>query len=176
MIAVHMSGAHTFSKAPRESIRLLQGLGVEGDAHCGTTVKHRFDVTRDPTKPNLRQVHILQSELLEELARGGWKVMPGDLGENVSTRGIALLTLPTGTLLHIGDEATVEVTGLRTPCLHIDKFQKGLLPAVIQRSPSGELIRRVGIMSIVLRGGIVSPGDSIHVELPPGEPKTLGPV
>ncbi len=171
-----MSGSHTFSKAAREGIRLLQGLGVEGDAHCGTTVKHRFDVTRDPTKPNLRQVHLLQSELLEELARGGWNVGPGDLGENISTSGIALLALPTGTQLQIGDEAIVEVTGLRTPCLHIDKFQKGLLPAVIERSPSGELIRKVGVMSVVVRGGIVRPGDSIDVQLPPDEPRALGPV
>lgn len=176
VLAVHTSKTHSFSKLPRESIMLLEGLGVEGDAHCGRTVQHRFDASQNPTKPNLRQVHLLQSELLDELEAGGFSVAPGQMGENISTRGIALLDLPAGTQLHIGSEAVVEITGLRTPCLLIEKFQKGLLPAVIRRGPEGELIRRVGVMGIVVCGGAVRPRDAIHVSLPGGEQRPLDPV
>lgn len=166
VISVSLSGRHTFSKAPAESIRLLSGLGVEGDAHCGVLVKHRYRVKQDPTQPNLCQVHLLQSELLDELAFGGFSIVPGDMGENVTTSGIDLLNLPTGTLLRLGEAAMIEVTGLRNPCVQINQFQPGLLPAVIEKDSSGKVIRKAGIMAIVREGGLVRPGDTISIALP----------
>ena len=164
--AVSRNEEYTFTKPTRESITLLAGLGVEGDVHQGVTVKHRSRVAQDPTQPNLRQVHLMHSELFDELGSKGYSVAPGEIGENVTTRGIDLLGLPTGTLLHLGPDAVVEVTGLRNPCLQIDRFSKGLLKEVVGKGPDGELVRRAGIMSIVLVGGVVSPGDEIRVELP----------
>ncbi len=164
--SVCSSGVHGFSKQTKDHIRLLTGLGVEGDAHMGVTVKHRSRVAADPTQPNLRQVHIIHEELFEELAGKGFSVAPGDMGENISTRGIDLLSLPRGTRLHIGVEAIVEVTGLRNPCKQIDDFQKGLLHAVLDRDADGGLVRKAGIMGIVLQGGLVQPDDTIQVELP----------
>ncbi len=148
-------------------IRLLAGLGVEGDAHSGTTVKHRSRVAVDPTQPNLRQVHLLHAELFDEVATGGFALGPGDLGENITTRGIDLLGLPRGTRLHIGASAIVEVTGLRNPCIQIDRFQPGLLAAVLDRDSRGRIIRKAGIMGVVVAAGDVSAGDSIGIELPP---------
>ncbi len=165
--SVCSSGVHGFSKQTKDHIRLLTGLGVEGDAHMGVTVKHRSRVAADPTQPNLRQVHIIHEELFEELAGKGFSIAPGDMGENISTRGIDLLSLPRGTRLHIGVEAIVEVTGLRNPCKQIDDFQKGLLHAVLDRDADGGLVRKAGIMGIVLQGGLVQPDDAIQVELPP---------
>jgi MOSC domain-containing protein YiiM len=167
VISVHRDDAHRFSKAEEESIRLIAGLGVEGDAHCGVTVQHRSRVARDPTQPNLRQVHLVHGELLDELAREGFAIRPGDIGENILTRDIALLGLPTGTRLHIGAEAVVAVTGLRNPCHQLDDFQKGLLAATLDRDADGNLIRKAGVMAIVLVGGIIRPGDAIGIELPP---------
>jgi MOSC domain-containing protein YiiM len=167
VISVHRDGAHRFSKVEEESIRLIAGLGVEGDAHCGVTVQHRSRVARDPSQPNLRQVHLVHGELLDELARKGFAVRPGDIGENILTRDIALLGLPTGTRLHIGADAVVEVTGLRNPCHQLDDFQKGLLAAVLDRDADGNLIRKAGVMAIVIVGGIIRPGDAIGIELPP---------
>lgn len=167
--AVCVRRGHHFSKTPSLSIRLLKGLGVAGDAHMGETVKHRSRVRKDPTQPNLRQVHLLQTELFDELRSQGFRVKPGDLGENVTTSGLDLLALPTGARLHLGATAVVEVTGLRNPCVQIDHFQKGLMAATLDRDANGNLVRKAGIMSIVLTGGDVRPGDAIHVELP-GEP------
>ncbi|WP_206317155.1 MOSC domain-containing protein [Streptomyces composti] len=164
--AVSSNGEYSFTKPTRESITLLAGLGVEGDVHEGTTVKHRSRVAQDPTRPNLRQVHLIHEELFEEVARAGFEVRPGDLGENITTRGLDLLGLPTGTLLHIGAEAVVEVTGLRNPCVQIDAFQEGLLKQVVGRDEDGNLVRKAGIMSVVRRGGVVRPGDTITVKLP----------
>lgn len=164
--AVSRSEQYTFTKPVRESITLLAGLGVEGDVHQGVTVKHRSRVAQDPTQPNLRQVHLMHAELFDELRDKGFAVEPGQIGENVTTRGIDLLGLPTGTLLHLGPEAVVEVTGLRNPCVQIDRFSTGLLKEVVRKGPDGELIRRAGIMSVVLVGGEVRPGDEIRVELP----------
>jgi len=164
--AVSSNGEYSFTKPTRESITLLAGLGVEGDVHAGTTVKHRSRVAQDPTRPNLRQVHLIHEELFEEVARAGFEVRPGDLGENITTRGLDLLGLPTGTLLHIGAEAVVEVTGLRNPCVQIDAFQEGLLKQVVGRDEDGNLVRKAGIMSVVRRGGVVRPGDTITVKLP----------
>jgi MOSC domain-containing protein YiiM len=164
--AVSRSGEHTFSKPTEVVIRLVAGLGVEGDAHLGTTVRHRSRVARDPTQPNLRQVHLIHAELHDELRAAGFHVSAGQMGENVTTRGIDLLTLPTGTRLLLGETAVVEVTGLRNPCVQIDRFQRGLLAAVLGRDARGNVVRRAGVMGVVLAGGEVRPGDAIHVELP----------
>jgi len=167
VVAVSRDGEHRFSKQNGPVIRLIAGQGVEGDAHCGETVKHRSRVAVDPTQPNLRQVHLIHAELHEELEAAGFTVTPGAMGENVTTRGIDLLGLPVGTLLRLGEEAIVEVTGLRNPCAQIDRFQQGLLKAVLGRDADGNVVRKAGIMSVVQRGGLVRPGDAIRVELPP---------
>ncbi|MEU5716130.1 MOSC domain-containing protein [Streptomyces sp. NPDC020403] len=171
--AVSSSGAYSFTKPNRDSITLLTGLGVEGDVHAGVTVKHRSRVAQDPTQPNLRQVHLIHQELFAELRDAGYEVAPGDLGENVTTSGIDLLALPVGTLLHLGDEAVVEVTGLRNPCLQIDNFRHGLLKQVVGRDEDGTLVRKAGIMGVVAAGGVVRPGDPVKAELPAGPHRPL---
>jgi MOSC domain-containing protein YiiM len=165
--AVSRSAAHTFGKPNQPCIRLVAGVGVEGDAHAGETVKHRSRVAQDPAQPNLRQVHLIHAELHDELRAAGFDVSTGEMGENVTTRGIALLGLPTGARLHLGASAVVEVTGLRNPCAQLDRFRPGLLAAVLGRDAHGNLVRKAGIMGVVLAGGAVRPGDPIRVELPP---------
>ena len=165
--AVSLSATHTFSKQNQDCIRLLAGHGGEGDAHGGETVKHRSRIAQDPTQPNLRQVHLIHAELHDALQAAGFHVSAGVMGENVTTRGIALLGLPVGTRLYLGAEAVVEVTGLRNPCAQLDNYQHGLLAAVLERDAQGSLIRKAGIMSIVLTDGEVRPGDPIRIELPP---------
>lgn len=165
--AVSRMETHTFSKENHESIRLLKGLGVEGDAHLGATVQHRSRVAQNPTQPNLRQVHLMHAELHDTLQAAGFAVYAGQMGENVTTRGIDLLGLPKGTLLHLGESAIVEVTGLRNPCAQLDRFQLGLMAAVLDRDKQGNLIRKAGIMGIVVAGGEVRPNDTIRVVLPP---------
>ncbi|MEQ4208107.1 MOSC domain-containing protein [Actinopolymorpha sp. B17G11] len=165
--AVSRSATHSFSKDVCERVELLAGLGVAGDAHSGVTVKHRSRVARDPSQPNLRQVHLIHAELHEELAEAGFTVAAGQMGENVTTSGVDLLGLPTGTRLHLGASAVVEVTGLRNPCTQLDDFQPGLLAAVLGRDETGKVIRKAGIMGVVVTGGEVRPGDAIQVELPP---------
>jgi MOSC domain-containing protein YiiM len=165
--AVSLIARHRFSKDPARSIRLLAGLGVEGDAYCGETVRHRSRVATDPTQPNLRQVHLVPVELFRELAPRGFPLRPGDIGENITTEGIDLLGLPRGTRFRIGAEAVVEVTGLRNPCVQLDRFQTGLMAAMLDRDPAGRIIRKAGIMGIVLATGPVRPGDPIAVEHPP---------
>jgi MOSC domain-containing protein YiiM len=155
------------SKANCAFMRLIEGLGVEGDVHAGETVKHRSRVARHPSEPNLRQVHLLHDELFEELRAAGFDVGPGRMGENITTAGLDLLGLPTGTRLHIGDTAVVEVTGLRNPCRQLDGIQAGLMAAVLDRDADGNLVRKAGVMGVVLNGGDVRPGDRIGVELPP---------
>ena len=174
--AVHRSGSHTFSKGARAGIRLLVGLGVEGDAHLGVTVQHRSRVARDPSQPNLRQVHLIHGELLDELNERGFDVQAGDMGENITTRGIDLLGLPTGTRLRLGSTAIIEVTGLRNPCAQLDTFQPGLMGAVLDHDAEGRLIRKAGIMAVVLVGGDVLPSDAIEIELPVGSHHALEPV
>lgn len=176
VVAVCRDGAHRFSKARTESIRLLAGLGVEGDAHAGATVRHRSRVARDPTQPNLRQVHILQAELFAELAAKGFALSAGAMGENVTTENVDLLALPTGAILRFGTEAAVEVTGLRNPCRQLDGFQAGLMGAVLDRDGEGRLVRKAGIMAVVREAGIVRPGDPVSVELPGGPHRPLAPV
>jgi MOSC domain-containing protein YiiM len=168
VVAVSRSARHTFSKPAALSIRLLAGHGVEGDAHAGVTVKHRSRVARDPSQPNLRQVHLIQAELFEALNARGFNVGPGDLGENVTTRGLDLLSLPRGARLHLGETAIVEVTGLRNPCIQLDRFQEGLTQAVLGRAPDGGLVRKAGIMGVVVATGDVHPGDPIAVAWPAG--------
>jgi MOSC domain-containing protein YiiM len=175
VIAVSRSPEHSFGKPVQERIRLLAGLGVEGDAHLGETVKHRSRVRRDPSQPNLRQVHLIHAELLGELRQAGFDLMPGQLGENVTTRGLDLLGLPTGTRLQLG-EALVEVTGLRNPCAQMDDLQPGLMAATLGRDEQGNLVRKAGVMAIVLTGGEVSPGDPIRIILPPEPHVPLAPV
>ncbi|MFI1396139.1 MOSC domain-containing protein [Streptomyces sp. NPDC020681] len=170
---VSSNAEYSFTKPNRASIKLLAGLGVEGDVHAGVTVKHRSRIAQDPTQPNLRQVHLIHRELFEEVAEAGFEVAPGDLGENITTSGIDLLALPTGTVLRLGEQAVVEVTGLRNPCLQIDAFSSGLLKRVVGRDDAGNLVRKAGIMSIVRTGGVVRPGDSITVELPTGPHRPL---
>lgn len=157
-------------------IRLLAGLGVEGDAHSGITVKHRSRVARNPNAPNLRQVHLIHSELHDELRAQKLDVAAGEMGENITTRGIDLLALPAGTLLRLGDTAVVEVTGLRNPCAQLDDIRPGLMQATLARDWKGKLIRKAGVMSIVITGGDVRTGDPIHVELPPRPHHALEPV
>lgn len=170
VIAVQRSESHTFSKPAAESVTLVAGVGVEGDAHAGPLVKHRSRVAKNPAQPNLRQVCLFTQELLDMVAERGFSVAPGDIGENITTSGIDLFALPTGTVLRLGDEAMVVLTGLRNPCGQIDGFQEGLLSELRTKDSDGETVRRGGVMSMVVNGGVVRAGDAIEVALPPGEP------
>ena len=170
------ASGHRFSKPPVPFIELVAGVGVTGDAHAGTTVQHRSRVRRDPTAPNLRQVHLVAAELHDELREQGFRVAPGDIGENVTPRGVALLALPTGTRLRLGPAAVVEVTGLRNPCTQLDGFQPGLMRAVLDRADDGGLIRKAGVMGVVVTGGAVRAGDAVSVELPAAPHRPLEPV
>ena len=174
--AVSQHGSHAFSKRPSMWIRLLAGLGVEGDAHLGTTVQHRSRVARDPTRPNLRQVHLLHRELLAELETHGFVIGPGDIGENILTRGLDLLGLPTGTVLRIGPSAEIRVTGLRNPCRQLDRFKPGLMAATLGRDAGGNLVRKAGVMAVVVTTGEVRRNDPIAVVLPPPPHVRLLPV
>ena len=171
--AVHLAADHQFSKQTVGSIELLEGLGVAGDAHLGVTVQHRSRVRADPTQPNLRQVHLMHQELFDWLAPRGFAVDAGSLGENITTTGVDLLGLPRGSLLHIGDSAVVEVTGLRNPCAQIEDFMPGLLKQLVGYDDAGTLVRRAGIMGVVHRGGTILPGAPIAVVLPEGPHEKL---
>ena len=168
--------AHRFSKVPTEQITVIAGVGVESDAHAGVTVQHRSRVARDPSQPNLRQVHLVHRELLDALKERGFRVGPGTIGENITTAGIDLLGLPTGTRLRIGADAVVEVTGLRNPCRQLDDYQRGLQRAVLDRAADGSLLRLAGIMAIVVDGGVIRPGDPIDALLPQQPHTALQPV
>jgi MOSC domain-containing protein YiiM len=176
IVAVHRKPTHDFSKTTVASIDLVPGHGVRDDAHYGATVKHRSRVAKDPTQPNLRQVHLLHEELFSEVQTAGLHVLPGQLGENVTTRGIDLLALGTGTRLALGTRAVVELTGLRNPCVQIEAFSPGLLAAVTGRALDGSLIRKTGVMAIVLEGGLVHAGDPIAILHRPDEHRPLQPV
>lgn len=173
---VSRSASHTMAKANQVEVVLLAGLGIDKDAHAGVTVQHRSRVARDPSKANLRQVHLIHSELFEELRQKGFSVAPGQMGENITTTGLDILGLPTGTRLRLGQDAVVEITGLRNPCMQLEGIQRGLMAAVLDRDPSGGLVRKAGVMGIVLNGGTVRPGDAITVELPPEPHQPLIPV
>ena len=175
VIAVAASPKHTMSKPVRGRVRLIEGHGIEGDAHMGTTVKHRSRVRVDPTAANLRQVHLMHAELFDELRAKGFDIGPGQMGENITTRGIDLLALPRGTRLHIGN-AVIELTGLRNPCTQLDGIQPGLMEAVLERHPERGLIRKAGVMAVVLESGDVSVGDEVRVTLPASNHEPLKPV
>jgi MOSC domain-containing protein YiiM len=174
--AVSRDGRHAFSKPACAAIRLVAGLGVEGDAHAGQTVQHLSRVARDPSAPNLRQVHLIHAELHDELELLGFRISPGDMGENVTTRGVDLLALPAGTRLTLGSGAVVEVTGLRNPCVQLDGFQPGLLKAVLGRDAGGRLVRKAGVMAVVLTGGLVAAGDPVTAAYPSRPHRPLEPV
>jgi MOSC domain-containing protein YiiM len=176
VVAVCSSESHSMAKAAQAAIRLIQGVGVEGDAHSGETVQHRSRVARDPAQPNLRQVHHIQAELHDELQAAGFAIGPGEMGENITTRGVDLLSLPTGARLLLGQDAVVEVTGLRNPCTQLDDIQPGLMAATLERDESGNLCRKAGVMAVVVAGGVVRSGDRVRVELPSGARSSLQPV
>ena len=166
VVSVSRDAGHNFSKPGTDEITLIAGIGVAGDAHAGVLVQHRSRVAADPTQPNLRQVHLIHAELHDELRTHGFEVAPGQLGENLTTRGLDLLGLPRGALLRIGADAVVEVTGLRNPCRQIEDFRGGLLKTVVYTDDHGNLVRKAGIMSVVRTGGSIRPGDPVTVELP----------
>lgn len=174
--AVCASGTHTVAKDVRAWITLAAGLGVDGDAHMGALVKHRSRVRRDPSQPNLRQVHLIHAELHDELRAAGFDIGPGRMGENITTRGVELLALPSRTRLHIGDRVVLEITGLRNPCVQLDGVSPGLMDAVLGRDGDGNVIRKAGVMAVVVAEGEVRPDDPIRVELPPAPHEPLGPV
>ena len=176
VVAVSLSPGHTMKKDNQTEIRLLAGLGVEGDTHLGTTVQHRSRVARDPSQPNLRQVHLIHTELHQELRRAGFNLANGQMGENITTQGVNLLDLPAGTRLRIGNEAVIEITGLRNPCTQLDGIQPGLMKAVLDRDQQGRLIRKAGVMAVVITSGTVRPGDEIRIELPAVPYRSLEPV
>ncbi|HEX3003189.1 MAG TPA: MOSC domain-containing protein [Angustibacter sp.] len=174
--AVCRNGSHTFSKVVVDAVTLLAGLGVDGDAHAGTTVQHLSRMRRDPTTPNLRQVHLVHAELLAELSAEGFGVGPGAMGENVTTSGVDLLGLPTGAVLRLGPDAVVRLTGLRNPCVQLDSLGPGLMKRLVHRGPDGGTVRLAGVMAVVEVGGVVRAGDAIEVRLPDGEQQPLEPV
>ncbi|MEX2658466.1 MAG: MOSC domain-containing protein [Acidimicrobiales bacterium] len=176
VVGVHRNDVHDITKEPEDEIYLVEGLGVEGDVHAGATVQHRSRVARDPNQPNVRQVHLIHAELHDELRASGYELAPGEMGENITTVGLDLLALPTGTRLQLGDQAVVELTGLRNPCKQLDGLRRGLMGAVLSRDEAGELVREAGVMSVVVAGGAVRPGDVITVDLPGGEHLSLTPV
>lgn len=171
--AVHRSAVHEFSKTPVDAIELVAGLGIRGDAHAGARVQHRSRVRADADQPNLRQVHLIATEVLADMAARGFTVRPGDLGENVTTAGLDLLGLPVGAVLRLGPDALVAITGLRNPCHQIDEFSPGLLDVVRQRHADGGVELRVGVMGVVIAGGQVVAGDDIAVALPPDPHRPL---
>ena len=176
IVELHRSPSYSFSKERVSELVLVAGMGVEGDAHFGATVKHRSRVAADPSQPNLRQVHLLQAELLDELRGAGFAVVPGDLGENITTRGVDLLSLSTGTTLRLGEDVLLAVTGLRNPCRQIEDFESGLLQRVLVRDGDGRIVRRAGVMAVVVRGGAIAEADLIQVQTPPGPHLPLEPV
>ena len=173
VLAVAVSAQHAFSKAPAAEITLVTGLGVAGDVHSGETVKHRSRVKRDPSQPNLRQVHLIHAELFDRLDARGFKVAPGELGENITTRDLDLLSLAENTVLRIGGAVALRITGLRNPCHQIDDFQKGLMAATLDKLADGTLIRKAGVMAVVVHGGVVKPGDAIAIDPPAGDRRPL---
>lgn len=174
--SVNASPSHSLRKPAHAAIRLITGVGVDGDAHAGPTVKHRSRVRKDPTKPNLRQVHLIHGELHDELAGRGFSVAAGEMGENVTTRGVDLLALPVGARLRLGADAMVEVTGLRNPCHQLESIQAGLMAAVLDRDADGAIVRKAGVMAVVVAGGDVRAGDPITIELPAPPHRRLEPV
>lgn len=173
VVSVSRDDEHRFSKPVRHEITLVAGLGVEGDAHFGATVQHLSRMRRDPSQPNLRQVHLIHRELFDEVDA---RVAPGELGENITTEGLDLLALPRGTRLSFGEDAVVEVTGLRNPCVQIDRFEPGLLKQVVSTDDEGRTVRKAGVMAVVVSGGVVRPGDRVEIAWPAEPHEALLPV
>jgi MOSC domain-containing protein YiiM len=176
VIAVCSKETHGVRKLQRAAVKLVVNHGVEGDYHAGALVRHRSRVARDPQQPNLRQVHLMHAELFDELSAIGIDVAPGDMGENITTRGLPILDLTPGTRLHLGDSAIVEITGCRNPCAQLNDIDQRLLAQVAQKAADGSIIRKAGIMGIVIVGGVVRPGDAIRVEAPANTSARLEPV
>ena len=175
VIAVASDKKHNIVKPIRESITLIAEWGIEGDAHAGKTVQHRYDKRRNPDAPNLRQVHLMHAELLDRLAELGMTVQPGQMGENITTRGIDLLNLPRGTQLKIG-EALIEITGLRNPCKYLNQIAPGLMKACVAKHDDGALFPQSGVMGIIRSGGDIRAGDTIQIVTPPEPHDRLKPV
>ena len=176
VVAVSSKPTHGVRKLQRERVTLIAGHGVEGDYHAGEFVRHRSRAARDPKQPNLRQVHLMHAELFDELAELGIAVGPGDMGENVTTRGLALLDLAPGTRLHLGSSAIVEITGCRNPCAQLNDVDERLLAQVAQKADDGSIIRKAGIMGVVIAGGDVRASDPIRAEAPADAKARLQPV
>ncbi len=173
VLAVAKDGQHRFSKTTSPMIRLLKGKGVEGDAHCGEKVQHRSRVRVNPDQPNLRQVHLIAEETLEELSAKGFAVEPSQLGENITTRGIDLLSLPENTHLSVGDKVILTITGLRNPCQQLNEHQPGLMQALLGRDENDQLLLKAGVMAVVTEGGEVKAGDPIKISYPAQPHKPL---
>ena len=176
IIGVARDATHRFSKQPTRSLTLFAGLGVAGDAHAGRTVQHLSRMEQNPNQPNLRQVHLIHAELFDELAGQGFAIEPGQMGENVTTRGIDLLGLSAGTRLRLGGAAVIEITGLRNPCRQLNGLATGLMAATLDRDANGELVRKAGVMAVVVTGGEIVVGDAITLESVPLVHEPLGPV
>ena len=176
VVSVSASGKHNFSKQPMSEISLIKEIGIEGDAHAGKKIQHRSRAAKDPDQPNLRQIHLIQEELFSDLKMAGFDIGPGDIGENITTKGIDLLNLPKGTILKIGSSALIEITGLRNPCIQTDSFREGLMSALVEKEPNGYIRRKAGVMGIVLEGGSIKPGDLIRIDLPAEPRNKLEPV
>ena len=168
VVAVNSKDTPGVGKIPRDAVTLIANHGIEGDYHAGPDVRHRSRAAKDPQQPNRRQVHLMHSELFDDLAPLGIKVTPGAMGENITTRGLALLDLAPGTKLRLGDTAVIEITGCRNPCNQLDAVDERLLAQVALKAGDGSIIRKAGIMAVVLAGGVVRPGDAISVEAPLG--------
>jgi MOSC domain-containing protein YiiM len=175
VVSVNSSPTGGIGKDPQPQITLVANHGVEGDFHAGANVRHRSRAASTPEAPNLRQVHLIHSELFDEVAALGIDVKPGQMGENITTRGLSILDLTVGTRLHVGESAVIEITGLRNPCKQLNDIDKRLLGEVARKLEDGTIMRKAGIMGIVLEGGVIRPGDAIRAEVAEGA-KRLEPV
>lgn len=175
VLAVSADRGHRFRKMPQRDILLVEGHGVEGDAHAGPFVRHRYLARRQPRLPNLRQVHLIPSALFGTLRRCGYEIGAGGLGENVTTAGLNLEEMPLGTRILLGQTASVELIGLRTPCVLIDRFRSGLKQHLLAFAKTGPAFR-CGVMGVVRTGGRVAAGDVARVVLPSPPVRALPPI
>ncbi|GIK02293.1 hypothetical protein Aspvir_006342 [Aspergillus viridinutans] len=177
ILSVSKSSSHSIAKTPVPSITLIPNHGVDGDCHAGQTTQHRAQAQRTP---NLRQVHLVPVETLRELsgrfsaAAAGRNAKPlsaGEIGENITTEGVELSTLPLGTELHFlsgegKEEAIVVLTGVREPGPGMDKCRAGLKNVCVVRD-GGRVVRRLaGVMGTVKKGGMLRPGMGIRIVKP----------
>ena len=155
VVGLSIDDGHHFSKRAVERVTMVAGVGIEGDVHAGPLVQHRSRVRVDPNQPNLRQVHLIDDAVFAVAASAGFEIDHGDLGENVTVSGLDVHGLAVGTMLRLGESAFVAVTGLRNPCGQINGLRPGLLD-VLRRADGGDIVRRAGIMGVVVRGGEVA--------------------